>query len=193
MWKQKLREPLWAGIITAAAGVALALFPIDLLSWILRAIGLLLLVLEAFRIIDVFKIKTRDAVFFTTLISEITVALLALILLTAPLDALRTLAVAVGIYLTVTSALAIYRAYRIGGRGAAFIGSTVLSIVTAVAGVWLIIYPASLYSFIGISLGIALIIKGALLIIDGMIADRSVKKDNRDYYSDDFVDKSHEL
>ena len=202
MWKQKLREPLWAGIITVAAGVALAFFPLELLSWVLRAIGLLLLAIEIFRVVDLFRLTARDTVFFTSLISEIAVGLLALILLITPLNALRTLAFTVGIYLAATSALAIYRAYRVGGRGAAFISSTALSIVTAIAGVWLIIYPSTLYNFIGIFLGIALIIKGALLIIEGTTADGAKRKskghdkrknNDRDYYSDDFVDKSHEL
>ena len=194
MWRQRLREPLFAGLITVLGGLAIALFPLEILSWVLRIVGALLLVLQIFRIVETVRLAVRDGAFVLSLISDGAVALLGFILLVSPLNALQTLATLIGVYLAVTSGIAIYRAARLGGRGAAFIVSTVLSILTAVVGVWLVIYPASLYGFIGIFIGIALIIKGLLLIVEGIVTGDGPKKNNGgDYYSDDFVDKSHEL
>ena len=189
-WKERLREPLVLGIITAVAGVAFIVSPMSVLSWILRIVGALLLLLEIFRISDIVRAIKRDAVFVAALFSEIMITLLASVLLFTPISALRFLSTAIGLYLAVTSAMAIYAVARERVR---FGIGTVISIITAVLGLWLVIYPASLSDIIGIFIGVALIIKGCILIVEGLPKAREKKKSDRDYYSDDFVDKSHEL
>jgi len=189
-WKERLREPLVLGIITAVAGVAFIVSPMSVLSWILRIVGALLLLLEIFRISDIVRAIKRDAVFVVALFSEIMITLLALVLLFTPISALRFLSTAIGLYLAVTSAMAIYAVARERVR---FGVGTVISIITAVLGLWLVIYPVSLSDIIGIFIGVALIIKGCILIVEGLPKEREKKKNDRDYYSDDFVDKSHEL
>ena len=197
MWREKLREPLIAGIATIIAGLVFIIFTEGVLAWTLRIIGALLLIVEVVRLVELWKLSRVGAHVMAAVLSEAMVALLALVLVVAPVGALHALSIGIGIYMAVSAAMSLYRAsqYR-GKRRAGFWVSTAMAILMAIAGIWLVVYPASLYGAAGIFIGVALIVKGISIIIDGALdkGDKEKNEKSSDYYSDDdFVDKSHEL
>ena len=169
----------WQKIIKACAflliGLAFILVPGTALAVTLRIIGALLLVYQVLEIYEIIRANKHSPMLALFLVNEIFLALLALMLVTNPLGAVKTLALVIGIYFLIIGAIGLYR--TIGVRDTRGI---VINAISAVVGFLLLVLPYLFQSVITIILGVALIIKGVDLLLP--LINNTNNSDNDTYY-----------
>lgn len=186
----KNQENTVIAIALIAFGLAMIIFPYGALAWILRGIGAVILIFKAIRIVTIIRAYSRGPQFTAILVNEIIAAVLALILLINPSGAVNVITLIIGVYLLITSLIRLWQLSHLPKRGAV-IAAIALDVLTVLAGFWLIFHPASLAELIGIFLGIAILFKGAAMLI-GLLAQPRPRDPKDDYITADFKDKSNE-
>ncbi len=189
MFKDKKLQNIITSIAMIILGFALIAAPERLFALFLRIICAVVILIEVVRIVNLVRFYKKSPEFTVVLINEILIAAVALIVLINPTATIRILTKVLGVYLMITSCIRIYAYSKLPKVSAVWV-SIIFDAITAVAGFWLLIQPASLSELLGIFLGIAVIVKAVGLLISAVSENPSSKKDG--YIEAEFKDKSDE-
>ncbi len=185
----KKAQNVITSVLLIVFGLALIVAPTDIFSILLRIIGGLVILVEAFRIINLVRFYSKNSQFTVILINEILIAVLGLIILINPTATIWILTRVLGVYLMATSLLRIV-IYAKAPKDASVWVAIVLDALTTLAGFWLIVQPSSLSNLLGLFLGIAILVKAIAMLADTVSEKSTDKKD--DYIEAEFKDKSDE-
>ena len=104
-------------IIIMIFGIICIAFPQTIAAFIIKAIGIMVLLNAAFRIHDAYLIKGRSDNFILYIINDIITLILGLILVAIPLDIAGTLVIIIGVVMLVmgvSNIITVIRVYRDG-------------------------------------------------------------------------------
>ena len=163
--------PTVAAVLLLISGMALVIFPTEILGTVLRIIAALVLIAELWHVIPILVKRAFTLLTLLSLAAELVVAAVALIILINPLGAVSLVSIVFGLYVAATSALALVKLKLSAAHPARYI----LPVIMLIFGFVLVFFSHGILKLTMTLVGIAAIFRAALVLI-GEYAKHRPKK-----------------